>query len=143
MEILAPDRQETSNGFFLSPNFFPVVFSKKFMACWPCRIIPFGKTSPSSMNFLQASVVNVKPGGTEISRRVISARLAPFPPSNPPTSFQRPPTYSNACSTSLKRYTHFLFFIKSFLLNYITVLSSLFIMVADFRKVSYNLDYAV
>jgi len=25
METLAPERHETSNGFFLHPNFFPVV----------------------------------------------------------------------------------------------------------------------
>ena len=69
------------------------------------KLDPSGNLPPSSRYALQASVVTVNPGGTGTPMRVISARLAPLPPSKPRTPSQLPACFS-ASSTSLKRYTH-------------------------------------
>ncbi len=52
---------------------------------------------------MQASVVMVNPGGTGIPIRVISARLAPLPPSNARTSCHSPPACCSASSISSNR----------------------------------------
>src|SRR4030095_12685207 len=105
MENFAPERQETSSGFFGSPNFFPARFSVTFNPSSAWSHIPGGKL-PVFLNQLQASVVIVNPGGTGTPARVISARPEPLPPSNPRTPSQEP-AYFSAAFTSSKRYTHF------------------------------------
>ena len=78
----APLRTETSSGSPASPSFLPACSSRSASApaTWSSR--PSGKP-PSRMYATQASVVIVKPAGTRSgpSTRVISATLAPFPPS--------------------------------------------------------------
>jgi hypothetical protein len=51
-------------------------------------------------------VVIVNPGGTGAPMRVISPRLAPFPPNKARTASHSPPTAFWAFSTSLNKYTH-------------------------------------
>ncbi len=42
MDIFAPERTDTSSGFFGSPKPFPVSFSTFFMAALTSSIIPAG-----------------------------------------------------------------------------------------------------
>src|SRR5512139_2998753 len=107
MENFAPERQDTSRGFEGSPNFLAVCASTDLSASSSWSHKPSGNLLPSARYALQASVVAVKPGGTGTPMRVISARLAPLPPSRERTPSQLPPTYFSACSTSSNRYTHF------------------------------------
>ena len=101
MENLAPERQETSSGFFGSPNFLPVAFSTFFIAATCCSHCPAGNF-PVLRNSLQASVVTVNPGGTGTPARVISKSPAPLPPSRERTPSQEP-AYFSAAATSPKR----------------------------------------
>ena len=102
MDARAPDRTDTNNGLRGSPN-------PDFINRSTC-VIPFRVCAhmPAGYRFLvlkysrQASVVMVKPGGTEILRLVISARPAPFPPSN---AFMAPVP---CALPSPKEYTYFL-----------------------------------
>src|SRR5262245_37347398 len=125
MENFAPERQETNNGFFASPNFLPARFSVTFKAASAAGHIPGGK-SPVFLNQLQASVVIVNPGGTGTPARVISARPEPLPPSNPRTPSHEP-EYFSAAFTSSKRYTHFFpfadFFV-AFVFTFVAIFAS-------------------
>src|SRR5215468_2834171 len=77
----APERTETSSGSASSPRRLPIFPSSASRAGATSSIRPSGSRSPPAMYALHASVVMVKPGGTGRPRLVISARLAPFPPS--------------------------------------------------------------
>src|SRR3712207_2135236 len=94
----APLRTETSSGSSGSPSFLPAWSSSadSASASWSSR--PSGKR-PSPMYATHASVVMVKPAGTLSAprTRVISATLAPLPPSRSRMSFE----------PSAKSYTHF------------------------------------
>src|SRR4029453_11835034 len=82
IENAAPERTETSSGFFGSPNFLPTFSSIFFKPSWTCSHMPSGKFLSFSKNALQASVVTTSPGGTGNPARVISHNPAPLPPSN-------------------------------------------------------------
>ena len=91
MENFAPERQETSSGLCVSPNFRPLsasIFSRPVIA-W--SHMPSGKAPPWARYSLQASVLMVKPGGTGTPMRTISARFAPLPPSSPRTASHEAP----------------------------------------------------
>jgi hypothetical protein len=79
----APERTETSRGSSGSPSFLPACSSRCSNASSTCSWRPSGNDS-SRMYATQASVVIVNPAGTRSAPRirVISATLAPFPPSN-------------------------------------------------------------
>ena len=80
IENLAPLRTDTSSGSAASPSFLPIAFSS-FATCFPISPSrPAGQ--PPSMYARHASVEMVNPGGTGRPKtEVISARLAPLPPS--------------------------------------------------------------
>ena len=81
IEITAPDRTDTSSGSLRSPRRLPDRFSSVARCSATCSSSPGGR--PSSRRYAtQASVVIVNPSGTGRPMRVISARLAPFPPSS-------------------------------------------------------------
>ena len=80
IESLAPERTETNNGLFTSPNFLPLTFSKLERASCIWLNKSFG-TVPVDKNSRHASVVMVNPGGTGNPICTISAILAPLPPS--------------------------------------------------------------
>ena len=92
IENLAPDRQETSSGFWASPKCLPVTDSNRSSASIAWSHMFSGKAPPCARYALQASVVIVKPGGTGTRMRTISARFAPLPPSRPRTASHDPPT---------------------------------------------------
>ena len=80
IEITAPDRTDTSSGSLRSPRRLPDRSSSVARCSATCSSSPAG---PSSRRYAtQASVVIVNPSGTGRPMRVISARLAPFPPSS-------------------------------------------------------------
>src|SRR5690606_36408636 len=81
METAAPERTETSNGSAGSPKRLPVRASRRPSAAKISSSSPAGNRPPAASAARQASVVTVKPGGTGSPARVISARLAPLPPS--------------------------------------------------------------
>ena len=82
IEALAPERTDISNGFSLSPNFVPIIFSTKWIPFSTSALIKATVLSfPILLYSVHISVVIVNPGGTETPIRFISARLAPFPPS--------------------------------------------------------------
>src|SRR5438034_96516 len=64
IDIAAPERTDTSNGFLGSPSFLPVDFSTRASACSTCSQSPGGNFLPDAKYALHASVVIVKPGGT-------------------------------------------------------------------------------
>ncbi len=84
IESRAPERTETSSGSAGSPSRRPAWVSRRARASstWASR--PGGGTCPARMYATHASVVIVKPAGTRSAprMRVISATLAPFPPSS-------------------------------------------------------------
>ena len=90
MENLAPDRHDTSSGRLGSPNCLPVRGPRPEAPAPD----PTGRREgvPTVEIGKQAWVVMVKPGGTGIPSRVISARFAPLPPSSPRTASQPPST---------------------------------------------------
>ena len=80
IENFAPERTETSSGSSESPRRLPMAFSRP----WRCSSTSGSRPSghrPSAREVRQAAVVAVKPGGTCRPMFVISARLAPLPPS--------------------------------------------------------------
>ncbi len=80
IENLAPDRTLTSSGSDGSPRRRFIVFSRRPVCRATSSVRPLGQ--PERMWSRQASVVMVNPGGTgSPSTEVISARLAPLPPS--------------------------------------------------------------
>src|SRR5437868_15415387 len=80
MENLAPERTLTSSGSAGSPSSRPIDFSSFFSCLVTSSSSPLGQ--PLSMYARHASVVIVNPCGTgRPSTDVISARLAPLPPS--------------------------------------------------------------
>jgi hypothetical protein len=80
IENLAPDRTETSKGSVGSPSALPMRASSSLRCSATSASRPSGQ--PPFMYARQASVVMVNPGGTgSSSTDVISARLAPLPPS--------------------------------------------------------------
>ncbi len=81
MENGAPERTETSSGSLSSPRVFAILCSRVARCSATSSRSPSGSTSFAAMNALHASVVIVNPGGTGRPRFVISARLAPLPPS--------------------------------------------------------------
>src|SRR5688572_32262071 len=80
IENAAPERTETSSGFFGSPKRLPAFSSIFFRPSCTCSHMPSGKFLSLSKNALQASVVTIKPGGTGNPVCVISQSPAPFPP---------------------------------------------------------------
>ena len=92
IENLAPERQETSSGFWASPKRLPVTDSTRSSASIAWSHMLSGKAPPCARYALQASVVIVNPGGTGTPMRIISARFAPLPPSRPRTASHDPPT---------------------------------------------------
>ncbi len=80
MENLAPDRTDTSSGSPDWPSFLPIVSSSTARCSLTSSESSVG-SRPDFRYARQASVVMVNPGGTGSLRFVISARLAPLPPS--------------------------------------------------------------
>src|SRR5687767_7784682 len=80
MDTGEPDRTETSSGFAGSPNRRPVASSRRarLPSTWARSRSEY---LPSRRNALHSEHAIVKPAGTGTPRFVISARLAPFPPS--------------------------------------------------------------
>ena len=82
MEARAPERTDSSSGSCASPKRRPICASTDFMpASTSSRISASTASRPCSVKAVQASVLMVKPAGTAMPRRHISARLAPLPPS--------------------------------------------------------------
>ena len=81
MEARAPERTETSSGFFASPK--PRPTSSSTWARWRAtsRSRPGGYFLPWLSKYVHTSVEIVNPGGTGKPSPAISARLAPLPPS--------------------------------------------------------------
>ena len=79
----APERTETSSGSLASPSRLPARSSSRFSAAATSSAMPSGSVRSAFMYATHASVVIVKPAGTRSapSTRVISATLAPLPPS--------------------------------------------------------------
>ena len=112
IDTAAPLRTLSSRGFLLSPNFLPVAFSVFLRFFSTSSISPSGSRPPRSLYSLQVAVVMVKPGGTGRPLTVMSARLAPLPPSSilsprPPSALPSPkkntrlPAALRALSTTL------------------------------------------
>ena len=81
IDTLAPERTEISNGFSLSPNLAFMLFSKNSIAFSTSPLInSIAFSFPNWLYSVQTSVVIVKPGGTGIPIKFISAKLAPLPP---------------------------------------------------------------
>ena len=81
IENFAPDRTETSSGLSVDPNFNAESFSSLRTLASISDSISGVNLRPFSNHRLQAAVVIVIPGGTGSPALVISARLAPLPPS--------------------------------------------------------------
>ena len=92
IETAAPDRTDTSSGSSLEPKRLPVASSSLRTCSSTSSASPSG-SSRTAMNARQASVVIVKPAGTETPIRVISASPIPLPPSS-----SRPPAASSSKS---------------------------------------------
>ena len=95
----APERTDTSSGSSWSPSRLPVCSSRRASASATWSAIPSGSAWSARMYSTHASVVIVNPDGTRSgpSTRVISATLAPLPPSSSRMSLE----------PSAKSYTHF------------------------------------
>ena len=82
MEARAPERTESNSGSSALPNCLPISASTNFT---PARTSPtiswYTASRPVAVNAVQAWVLMVKPEGTVMPRRHISAKLAPLPPS--------------------------------------------------------------
>ncbi len=76
----APERTDTSNGSFASPKRLPVICSSRRIAADTSSRSAVRRLA-SAQVFADASHAIVNPGGTGTPRLVISARLAPLPPS--------------------------------------------------------------
>ena len=82
IEALAPERTETNNGLFTSPNLeFIKVSTLANALSTSCFSNSTTQSLPFSKYSLQTSVVIVNPGGTGTPIKFISARFAPLPPS--------------------------------------------------------------
>ena len=81
IETRAPERTETSMGREASPNLRPITRSTLAKAESASRFTSSGICPPPRLYSAQTAVEMVKPDGTGTSRRVISARFAPLPPS--------------------------------------------------------------
>ena len=81
IDALAPERTETKQGFSLSPNLVPIIFSI-FLIPSSTSVLISSTTFllPNSLYSVHTSVVIVKPGGTGTPIKFISARFAPLPP---------------------------------------------------------------
>src|SRR5438093_4665109 len=100
----APERTETSSGFIGSPNFFPATRSRRRKALSTSGRKPAG-TAPSRRYSVHAPHAIVNPGGTGTPRLVISARLAPLPPSTAfmsrvPSALPAPKKYTDRDSAA-------------------------------------------
>ncbi len=84
----APERTDTSSGSTASPSRLSIFCSSWSRAAATSSMSPAGSVSPAAMYALHASVEIVNPGGTGSPRFVISARLAPLPPSRYFCSFE-------------------------------------------------------
>src|SRR6185437_6390726 len=75
----APDRTDTSSGFFGSPSFLPVASSSR--ATLPSTSARnLSEYLPLRRYWMHSLHAIVNPGGTGTPRFVISARFAPLPP---------------------------------------------------------------
>ena len=96
IETAAPERTETSSGLVLSPNFLPsLLFQHGDVGCDFVHASRPAACGRSCSTGRSTSVVIVKPGGTGRPMLVMSARLAPLPPSScfcfpPPSVLVRP-----------------------------------------------------
>src|SRR3954469_1839777 len=81
IENAAPDRTDTSNGSVASPSCLPIFASRAESAAATSSMSPAGIALSAAMYARHASVLIVNPGGTGRPSLVISARLAPLPPS--------------------------------------------------------------
>ena len=88
--MAAPDRTERRRGVSGSPSFLFMSFSTMRSFCRHWSQTPLGSTLPWSLKALHTSVVMVSPGGTERPIVLISAKLAPLPPSKNFRSFPGP-----------------------------------------------------
>jgi hypothetical protein len=81
IEARAPERTDSSSGSAALPKRLPICCSTKATPARTSASISRSAWSlPCSVNTVQASVLMVKPLGTVMPRRHISARLAPLPP---------------------------------------------------------------
>jgi hypothetical protein len=102
----APDRTDTSNGSSGSPSRLPARSSSSASAASTCSSSPSGNP-PARMYSTHASVVIVNPAGTRSAPRirVISATLAPLPPSS--SRISREPSensYTHLLATAARSY---------------------------------------
>jgi hypothetical protein len=82
MEARAPERTESSSGSAGSPKRFTHFRFEKSNALFHLLLDEFSDIFAAFLVYsVQASVVMVKPGGTTMPSRHISAKLAPLPPS--------------------------------------------------------------
>ena len=82
IDARAPERTDSSSGSAALPKRLPISFSTKATPSRTSASISFSAAAlPCSVNTVQASVLMVKPEGTVMPSRHISARLAPLPPS--------------------------------------------------------------
>ena len=81
IETGAPERTETSSGFAGSPSRLPVASSSRARLPSTSRAQPVGVLAVAQKRRCTRAHAIVKPGGTGTPRFVISARLAPLPPS--------------------------------------------------------------
>ena len=82
IENFAPERTETSSGFFTEPSLAPVGLLDLLDV--RDHLVVDGRRAPCGLarsRARQASVEMVNPGGTGRPALVISARFAPLPPS--------------------------------------------------------------
>jgi hypothetical protein len=86
IETAAPERTETSSGSSGSPKRFPAFASSEPMCFATSASSPSGRVPFAAMYARHASVVIVKPAGTDTPSAVISASPIPLPPrsSRPP-----------------------------------------------------------
>jgi hypothetical protein len=86
IDTAAPERTDTSSGAPASPKRLPVLRSRRRRLRSISSRRPSGQApSPRYATHTLAAIVN--PGGTGTPRLVISARLAPLPPSSVFMSF--------------------------------------------------------
>lgn len=101
IDTAAPERTDRSRGEVLPPNCFPVASSVLLRFASTSEINPSGRLL-CRITWRHASVEMVNPGGTGTPIRVISARLAPFPPSRlfcsrVPSAPPPPKKYTHRC----------------------------------------------
>jgi hypothetical protein len=81
IDARAPERTLTSSGSAASPKRLPSSLDRASAACTSARERA-GYWRSCAIEVVQTSVLSVKPGGTGMPRRLISARFAPLPPSS-------------------------------------------------------------